>query len=119
MDKRTLENYCLKHIGVSHNYKEEWNADRYLVGGKIFAIIGEDPKEGKPLITLKNDPNQIEALREKYEGVIPGYFMHKVHWNSYFFDASIPDNLWEELIDQSYELVYRRLSKKIKEEISV
>lgn len=116
MDKQTLQSLCLKLTGATHDYKPEWDADRYLVGGKMFALIGADA-HGKPLISLKCDPFFAEELRENYEGVVPGYYLNKTHWNSIYFDANLPEELWERLIVHSYELVFQSLSKKVQKEI--
>lgn len=116
MDKQTLKSLCLKLTGVTHDYKTEWDADRYLVGGKMFALIGADAR-GKPLISLKCDPVRAEELRESHEGVIPGYYLNKTHWNSIYFDANLPEELWEKLVVHSYELVFQSLPKKVQKEI--
>ncbi|MBP3040948.1 MmcQ/YjbR family DNA-binding protein [Bacillaceae bacterium Marseille-Q3522] len=116
MDKHTLESYCEKQPGAIHDYQVDWQADRYLVGGKMFAMIGGDGK-GNAILTLKCDPDRAEELRETYEGIIPGYYMNKTHWNSIYLDALIPDDLWEKLIIHSYTLVLQKLPKKVQREI--
>ncbi|WP_445506244.1 MmcQ/YjbR family DNA-binding protein [Niallia sp. 03190] len=118
MDKPTLEVYCLKQTGASHDYQVDWKADRYHVGGKMFAMIGGD-SQGKPIITLKCDPARAEELREIYEEIIPGYYMNKTHWNSIYLDSTIPDELWELLIAHSYTLVFEKLPKKLQREINM
>jgi predicted DNA-binding protein (MmcQ/YjbR family) len=60
-------------------------------------MIGTD-SDGKSLVSLKCDPFRAEELRENHKGVILGYYMNKTHWNSIYFDANIPDELWEKLI---------------------
>ncbi|MBG9797108.1 MmcQ/YjbR family DNA-binding protein [Brevibacillus laterosporus] len=116
MEKSTLEAYCLKHPGAVHDYKVEWEADRYQVGGKMFAMLGGD-SNGKPILSVKCDPARAEQLREAYEGIIPGYYLNKSHWNSIYLDANIPTELWEKLITHSYELVFHKLPKKMQKEL--
>nr|WP_278430037.1 MmcQ/YjbR family DNA-binding protein [Brevibacillus laterosporus] len=116
MEKFTLEAYCLKHPGAVHDYKVEWEADRYQVGGKMFAMLGGD-SNGKPILSLKCDPVRAEQLREAYEGIIPGYYLNKSHWNSIYLDANIPAELWEKLITHSYELIFHKLPKKMQKEL--
>lgn len=82
----------------------------------MFAMIGAD-SDGKPLISLKCDPVRAEELRDNYRGVVPGYYMNKTHWNSIYFDADIPDELWEKLIVHSYELVFQKLPVKVQKAI--
>lgn len=102
--------------GTTHDYQVDWQADRYHVGGKMFAIIGRDSK-GKLILTLKCEPFRAEELRETYEGIIPGYHMNKTHWNSIYFDSNLPNDLLEILIRHSYNLVFEKLTKKIQKAI--
>ncbi|MFJ5790160.1 MmcQ/YjbR family DNA-binding protein [Lysinibacillus sp. NPDC097162] len=111
MQKDTIHAFCLKLRGTTHDYKEEWQADRYHIGGKMFAMMGGDATR-KPIITLKCEPSRAEELRETYEGIIPGYYMNKTHWNSIYMDANIPEDLLENLIQHSYDLVFAKLTKK-------
>ncbi len=77
--------------------------------GKIFLLI---PLEVDPLrFNAKCDPERAVLLREDYEGILPGYHMNKIHWNTVLLDGSIPNSLVRELIDHSYELV-RGTAKK-------
>ena len=46
-----------------------------------------------------------------HEGIIPGYYMNKTHWNSIYLDADIPSSFVEELIEHSYQLVFHKLTK--------
>ena len=45
------------------------------------------------------------------QGIIPGYYMNKTHWNSIYLDADIPSSFVEELIEHSYQLVFK-MNKK-------
>ena len=77
--------------------------------GKMFLLI---PLEVDPLrFNAKCDPERAVLLREEYEGILPGYHMNKIHWNTVLLDGSIPNSLVRELIDHSYELV-RGTAKK-------
>ncbi|WWL79907.1 MmcQ/YjbR family DNA-binding protein [Bacillus altitudinis] len=111
MKKETLQAFCLSLQGATHDYQPEWQADRYHIGGKMFAMMGGDV-DRKPVITLKCDPQRAEELREMHEGIIPGYYMNKTHWNSIYLDADIPSSFVEELIEHSYQLVFHKLTKK-------
>ena len=44
-----LDAYCLAKKGCEKDYKAEWEAFRYMIGGKMFALCGTD-KEGNPII---------------------------------------------------------------------
>jgi predicted DNA-binding protein (MmcQ/YjbR family) len=43
--------------------------------------------------------------------------MSKTHWNTIAINASVQDVLVKELIDHSYELVFKSLTKKLQSEI--
>lgn len=116
MKKETLQAFCLSLQGATHDYQPEWQADRYHIGGKMFAMMGGDV-DRKPVITLKRDPQRAEELREMHEGIIPGYYMNKTHWNSIYLDADIPSSFVEELIEHSYQLVFHKLTKKAQQAI--
>jgi len=48
----------------------------YKVMGKMFALTSLDSFES---INLKCDPEIAVELRERYDGVSPGYHMNKKH----------------------------------------
>ncbi len=111
-----LDAYCKAEKGCLHEFKVEWGVDRYMLKGKMFAMIGGD-KEGKPIITLKGKPLENIALRETFPDIIPGYYMNKEHWNSVYLEGDVPEDLLKKMIDESYQLVLLGLSKKIQKEI--
>ncbi len=111
-----IEEYCLSKKGAIREYKVEWDAIRYMIKDKMFVLQGEDNK-GNQIITVKLKPEFGELLRLKYEDIIPGYHMNKVHWNSLFLDGDVPDDVVKEMLDESYGLVYLSLSKKDQMEI--
>jgi predicted DNA-binding protein (MmcQ/YjbR family) len=43
--------------------------------------------------------------------------MSKIHWNTIEINHGVPDSLVKELIDHSYELVFKSLTKKLQTEI--
>ncbi|GAA3349656.1 MULTISPECIES: MmcQ/YjbR family DNA-binding protein [Bacteria] len=117
MEKETIHANCLQLQGTTYDYKEEWQADRYLIGGKMYTMIGGNAT-GRPVLTLKCEPARAEELREAYTSIIPGYYMNKTHWNSIYMDAEdVPMDLVEKLIKHSYELVFSKLTKKAQQEI--
>ncbi len=112
-----LEQYCLAKQGAVRDFKAEWDAARYLIGGKMFVMEGGD-KEGKAIVTVKCEPAFGQFLRQTYEHIVPGYYMNKEHWNSVYVDGNVPDRVLKEMIDMSYELVLNSLTKKAIKEIA-
>jgi predicted DNA-binding protein (MmcQ/YjbR family) len=68
-------------------------------------------------VNLKCDPEKAILLREQYDAVNPGYHMSKKHWNTVDMDGSIPDYLFKEWIDESYQLVVDGLPRKVRDEL--
>lgn len=112
-----LDQYCLSKKGSVKDFKVEWEATRYLIGGKMFALHGGD-KDVKEIITLKCEPPYGQYLREKYQHIVPGYYMNKDHWNSVYLEGDVPDEVLKQMLDTSYELVLKSLSKKLHREIA-
>lgn len=108
--------YGLKHAGAEKEYKEEWEAYLLRVDSKMFVLLGED-KEKHPIISLKCDPELAIQLRSEYDEIVPGYYLNKVHWNSIRLDGKLGADKIEKMIDHSYELVFKSLTKKKQKEI--
>ncbi len=87
----------------------------YKVGGKVFAITGVD--SFPVFVNLKCDPERSLLLREQYDGITPAYHMNKKHWNSVALDGRVPASLIRELVDHSYQLVRKSLSKAQRESL--
>jgi len=111
-----IDAYCLAKKGVEKDYKPEWNATRYMINGKMFAMQGGD-KEGTAIITVKLEPAFGTFLRNQYKDITPGYYMNKEHWNSLYLDGEVPDEVVKEMLDQAYQLILNGLSKKAQKEI--
>jgi predicted DNA-binding protein (MmcQ/YjbR family) len=82
----------------------------------MFALIGNDG-EGNAIISVKHDPENGIELREKYPDIVPGYYLNKMHWSSIFLNGSVPEAVLKQMLDNSYDLIFSSLSKKIQSEI--
>lgn len=112
-----LDEYLLSKKGVTKDFKIEWNWIRYQIGGKLFVAVCLDNQNNSRYITLKLKPEEGEFLRKKYDDIIPGHYMNKVHWNSVKADGEVPDDVLKDILDKSYQLVLSGLSKKKQNEI--
>lgn len=112
-----LDDYLMARPGVTKDFKPEWNWIRYQIGGKLFAAVCLNSQDRAKYITLKLTPDDGAFLRQKYDDIIPGYYMNKVHWNSVDPDGTVPDELLKEMLDKSYDLVLSSFSKKKQAEI--
>jgi len=113
MTFKQLENYIMKKQGVTYDYPFDEKTRVYRIAEKMFALTSEE----KPVrVNLKCDPIYALELRSIYEGVIAGYHMSKKHWNTVTIEENDVDaETVKELIDHSYELVYKSLTKKKRE----
>ena len=118
MDIQTYFDYCLAKKGVTEHFPFDEDTLVFKVGGKMFALSSLSQWEkGEPSVNLKCDPERAEELRAEYEDIKPGFHMSKIHWNTIAINKDVPDSLIKELIDHSYELVFKSLTKKIQMEI--
>lgn len=85
----------------------------FKVGGKMYAILYHDQRHVN--ISLKVDPVEGEALRETWAAIIPGYHLNKRHWITAILDGTLPDELIDDLIRDSYDLVVKGLTRAARE----
>jgi predicted DNA-binding protein (MmcQ/YjbR family) len=116
-----LENYyeyCLAKKGTTEHFPFDQDTLVFKVGGKMFALSSLNQWEkGEPSVNLKCNPDYAQELRAQYGDVKPAFHMSKVHWNTVVINKEVPDKFVKELIDDSYELVFKSLTKKSQNEI--
>ncbi len=110
MNLEAFREYCLAKPGAEETTPFGPDNLVFKVGGKMFALAGLDEVPARA--NLKCDPDRALELRDRYEEVQPGYHMSKKHWNTVDLEGRIPERELEEMIDHSYELVVKSLSKK-------
>lgn len=111
-----LEEYLSGKPSCLREYKATWDATLYRLHGKIFALYLLDGKS-TPMLNLKCEPYLALDYRGAFPGVIPGWHMNKLHWNSVLLKGSTPDDIVRELIDISYDLVRSSLPRKLRESL--
>ena len=119
MNIEDFRSYCLSFEGAYEKMpfgKATSEYDRNLlvfyVAGKWFCFVNIDEFD---FCNIKCDTERIDDLRERYEGIGPGYHMNKKHWISVRFDKDVPEETIRDLVERSYEIVVGSLSKKEKE----
>lgn len=117
MNKSGLAAYCLSEQGVREDYPFGPDPLVMKVGSKMFALISGTDES--PAISLKCDPETAYLLRQQYAAVTPGYHLNKQHWNSVSVDGTVPDEELRGMIDESYALVARKLTKAEKEQLGL
>jgi len=114
MNVEGIRQICIAKKGVTEGFPFDELTLVLKVGGKMFALLNLDKD---PSVNLKCDPERAIDLRERYEAILPGYHMNKQHWNTVMLDGSVPKNLLLEMIDHSYDLVFKSLSKNVRSEV--
>lgn len=110
--------YCLSKKGVTEHFPFDQDVLVFKVGDKMFALSSlKQWEKGEPTINLKCDPEYTLELRAQYNDIQPGYHMSKIHWNTVTINGEVSDKLVEQLIDDSYRLIFKSLSVKIQKEI--
>jgi predicted DNA-binding protein (MmcQ/YjbR family) len=109
MNLDKIREYCLKKRGTEECMPFGEDTLVFKVLDKMFCLARLDPPF---FINLKCDPEYAVELRDRYDGVIPGYHMSKRHWNTIELDSNIPEGEILEWIDHSYDLVVKSLSQK-------
>ncbi|MDY0780285.1 MmcQ/YjbR family DNA-binding protein [Tenacibaculum sp. IB213877] len=113
-----LREYCIHKKGVTEHFPFDEVTLVFKVMGKMFALVGLDSWEkGETKINLKCNPERAIELRGEYESVNPGFHMNKKHWNTVSLNNDVSDVFAFELIDHSYDLVVKGLTKKLREEL--
>lgn len=118
MNLETFYEYCLSKKGTTEHFPFDKDTLVFKVGGKMYCLTSLKVwEENAPSMNLKCDPEKAKELRNEYEAVRPGYHMSKVHWNSIDLNKDASDAMVFELINHSYDLVFKSLTKKIQNEI--
>ena len=118
MENTEICAYATTLPNAKTDYKAEWGANRLLLDDKMFGLLGTN-KAGTRILTLKLLPEDGELLREQYAAITPGYYMNKTHWNSIDLSSDqVSDELIKKMIDTSYYLILKSLTKKRQQEIA-
>lgn len=117
MNLEQLRAYLLAKPGAAEDFPFGPEPLVVKVVGKVFALIA---LHDQPLrISLKCDPYHAQFLRDTYAAVQPGYHLNKQHWNTVTLDGSIANDEILGMIDESYALVVKGLSRAARQELGV
>jgi predicted DNA-binding protein (MmcQ/YjbR family) len=111
----SLKNYCVSKPWVKETYPFDQATLVFKVMDKMFALcnVNDQPLE----VNLKCEPELSELLQQKYASIKPGYHMNKRHWITLSLDGTVPEPEVLFLIDLSYELVVKKLSKTLQHRV--
>lgn len=113
MNYDSVKAYCLGLKGAEETYPFGPEPLVAKVGGKMFALLSDGS------VSLKCDPAIAINLREEHPAVKPGYHLNKKHWNTVEFIAALSEEELKDMIDHSYNLVFKGLTKAQREQITM
>ncbi|HAN78022.1 MAG TPA: MmcQ-like protein [Bacteroidales bacterium] len=109
MNIESFRDFCLAKPAVTECFPFDETTLVFKVAGKMFALTDTEDAFS---INIKCAPEKAIQLREEFTDVTPGYHMNKQLWNTVLITGSIPDILLEEWINDSYNLIVAKLTKK-------
>ncbi len=112
-----LEKILISKSGAAKEFPFGKEAMVFKVMNKMFALVAWQEEALK--ITLKSLPEDAIGYREIYECVTAGYYMNKKHWNTVTIDGTMDDNVLIDMINESYDLVVAKLTKREKEQLKL
>jgi predicted DNA-binding protein (MmcQ/YjbR family) len=114
MDIERIQESCKKLPAVKEEIK--WDNDLvYTVGGKMFLVVALDPPFR---CSFKVGDEEFEEL-VLMEGFIPAPYLARAKWVQVGNETRISFKDLELRIQQSYELVKLKLTKKIRQELGI
>ncbi|WP_372795098.1 MmcQ/YjbR family DNA-binding protein [Lutibacter sp.] len=115
MNIEEFRDYCLSKKYVTECFPFDNVTLVFKVANKMFALSG---LENQPAtVNLKCDPERAIELREEYSDIIEGFHMNKKLWNTITIESGLSNDLIKELIDHSYDLVVKGMTKKLQKEL--
>lgn len=89
----------------------------YKIGGRMFACADMEEFDR---VTVKHDPDEGEALRDRYDEITPAFHFNKRYWSSLSVGGDLPDALIRHLIRNSYFYTLRNTvtPKRLREELT-
>ena len=114
MEIEAIRKHCLKLPHATENI--QWGNNLcFKVAGKLFAIVCLEPAPVR--ISFKCTPENFAELTER-EGIIPAPYMARAHWAGLQELDTLQATELQQLISESYRVVFQRLPKKVQAELS-
>jgi len=121
MNIEQLRDYCLSKKGVNEGFPFDDVTLAFKVLDKIFLLTRlKSWEESTESINLKCDPDYAQELRAEYSSIRPGFHMNKKHWNTiYLHEGELQSKFIISLIDHSYNMVVKSMSKSKQEQLKI
>lgn len=114
MNIEELQAWCKSFPAVTEDIK--WDNDLcFSVGGKMFCVASLD----QPLrISVKVGDEEFDEISTRV-GFIPAPYMARAKWVSVVDVSSLPQHELRQLISQSYNLVKKKLTIKMRKQLGI
>jgi predicted DNA-binding protein (MmcQ/YjbR family) len=114
MDQEQVRKYCLSLPHVTE--KVQWGNDLlFLIGEKMFAVVGLDAKYPTKL-SFKCTPEKFGELIER-EGIIPAPYVARYHWVALEDLDAIGQKELKDLLKNAYQLIHDKLPLKVRKKL--
>ncbi|HJU94059.1 MAG TPA: MmcQ/YjbR family DNA-binding protein [Pyrinomonadaceae bacterium] len=114
MDLEQIRKYCLSMPHATENV--QWGNDLvFKIAGKMFAVVGLDPKYETKL-SFKCTPERFAELVEQ-KGIIPAPYVARYHWVALQDLDALPARELKELLKTAYQLVHDKLPAKVRKQL--
>lgn len=119
MNIEQLREFCIAKKASTEGFPFDQHTLVFKVLGKMFALFPlEKWEKGEPSMMLKCDPDYTTELREKYESIYAGPYVSNKHWNTVKLNnGELSNKFVLELIDHSYDMVVKGMTKKMRESL--
>jgi predicted DNA-binding protein (MmcQ/YjbR family) len=115
-----IRDYCLNKKGTNEGFPFDSDTLVFKVLSKMFVLAPLKKWEvGEASLNLKCNPEYALELREQYESIYAGFHMNKKHWNTVsIYMGELSSEFIFELIDHSYDMIVKGMTKKQREELN-
>ena len=113
MNIEWMRQHCLSFPHATESV--QWVKDLvFKIGGKMFAVASLEP--GDHVFSFKCTPEKYAKLIER-PGIVPAPYMARAQWVAFEREDALPRIETKELLRQSYDLVFAKLTRKAQAEL--
>lgn len=111
MEIERIRDYCLDKPGVTEGMK--WGEHlTFMVAERMFVIFGLD--QTPITASFKVSEEEFEYMQHQ-SGLRAAPYLARYKWIAVEDIGIIPENEWYRILDQSYDLIKKKLPKKAQE----
>lgn len=113
MDVDFLRKVCLSLPAVTEDIK--WDNLVFSVGERMFCMM---PLEQPFACSFKVSDEEFEEI-SLTDGFVPAPYLARAKWVLVTKPSKLNKKEWERYLKQSYELVKKKLTRKVKEQLGI